>query len=129
MDTTYKLVANWRNEFMNRIFNAELRVDLETTDIYVNKRKQCVDLLDLILKEMNTYIDIDLENMTGGQQLGIINHTQNMNFLFDHAFYMVKERELLIIDKWRLFTNFCGNVQNSKKLENVKQAILGKWYK
>jgi GTPase SAR1 family protein len=129
IDNQYKLVANWRDEFMDEIFNAKKRVELDTTDIYKNKRESSIALLSIIIKEMDKLIEINTEVMTGGEQLSLLNHSRNMNYLFDHSFYLEKERDLTIIDQYRLFLNFCKNIQDSRKPETVKQALLGKWYK
>jgi len=93
MRSKFQQVANWRDDLIDHIFDAERKVDLKDTDIYAKKKKKCFECLDQVTNSMSNLASIaQKEELTGGEELELLRHREVMSTLHKYSFYLEADR-------------------------------------
>jgi len=143
MERTYQLVANWRDEFIEEIFNSDKRVDLSSTNIYLNRKKECLEKLSTILKTAKNITSLLSKNdITGHEQQSMFSFTKDLNFILQHDFYLTKIEDKTdeVLEELKLTPKqlkdqvgelhvFINSIKKSNEISGEKkEKILGQWY-
>jgi len=123
----YEDVIEWRDQLLSRIFRADIRTDLEQTDIYVNRKTQAVSNLELCLDEFPILISGDPD--TSNIKKRLINHKDRMEYLCKHTMYLEKINDEKIKTQLRNLWGFIQDTKQSTTIEeDIKKLLLGPWF-
>lgn len=126
----YEDVMEWRDLLIDDIFkSADSNVSLINTDIYKDRKNQCLDKIDHLLHDMNWILSLNMEDvLTAADQMRISRHREGMEFIHDHVKYILYDTDdKKSIDKFHTLYSFIEQIRTCNKSDANKQALLGKW--
>jgi len=123
MSDDYKLVSNWRKDFLDRIFKAQDRIDLKNTCIYFTRQKDVGELLQICVNELDYLSKSDKD--TSDYKFRLVGHKLNMDLLFKHK---------MLLDEDEIYKKLTGElwdiiqtIRKSNLIENQKLDLLSPW--
>jgi len=87
----YKEVVGWRDNFLERIFKAEKRIELKKTGIYARRRTETLEKLEKATKELQYLKDPKVDESSPEYKQRLQDNKENMTFIFNNKLLLLEK--------------------------------------